>query len=125
MLASSGTVSNDKISKNIKNLSTAAKSAKFKKLKLTKIKKSDFAKANFFKTDFFIFKAKKAFIHLKKIFTKVSILYYFDPKHYIRIETNALEYAIDQILSQITLDQSLSNYVIYENYSDFSKSEIS
>ncbi len=45
------------------NLSTAVKSAKFKKPKLTKYKKSDLVKANS-GTDFLTPKVKKAFIHL-------------------------------------------------------------
>ncbi len=48
---------------SFENLSTAVKSAKFKKPKLTKSKKSDLAKANS-GTDFLTPEAKKVFIHL-------------------------------------------------------------
>ena len=76
-----------RISRSIKNLSTAAKLVKSKKPKMTN-----------FETNFFTLKAKKAFTHLQKAFTKASILYYFDPKHYICIETNVLGYAIGEVL---------------------------
>ena len=75
-----GDASDDRVSRNIKNLSTIAKSAKSKKPKLTKpkklnlIKAQNFAKTSFSKTDFFTFKAKKSFIYLQKTFIKASIL---------------------------------------------------
>lgn len=78
------------VSKN-KNLS------KYKKLVLAK--RLDFAKANSSETDFLIFKAKKTFIHLWKLFTKLSILYHFDPKSYIWIETDASGFVIYKVLS--------------------------
>lgn len=69
----------------VETLSTIAKLAKskklnftyFKKLDLTKAKILDFVKANFSKTDFVHPKVKKAFIHLKKTFIKVPVLYNF------------------------------------------------
>ncbi len=102
---------------------------KSKKPKLTKSKKSDLSKANFVKinsrTDFLTCKAKKAFIHLQKAFTKAPILKYFDLECYICIETNALGYVIGEVLSQITLDRPFSNHVTHKNLeSDFFKSEI-
>ena len=42
---------------------------------------------------------KKAFEKLKIIFTIVSILRYFNSELLIRIETNASNYVIDDILS--------------------------
>ncbi len=87
---------------NIKNLSTAAKSAKSKK--------PYFAKANF-GTDFFTPGAKKAFIQLQKAFIKAPILRHFDQKRHIRIETDALGYVISGVLSQMTSDQLLSNHM--------------
>ncbi len=105
--------------------------AKSKKLKLTKLKKSDlvkaqnFAKANFSGTDFLTFKAKKAFLHLQKAFTKILILRHFDPKCYIQIETDVLGYIIGGVLSQIIFDQHFSGHVTHEDpNSDFPKSEI-
>ncbi len=112
---------------SFKNLSTTIKLAMSKKPKLTKSKKSDLAKANS-GTDFLIPKAKKAFIHLRKAFTKTPILRYFDPECHIWIETNASRYAISRVLGQITSDHSdqLSfNHVTHENLNPiFSKSEI-
>lgn len=73
---------------------------------------------NQFQKKKFIFKAKKAFIHLQKTFTKILILWYFDPECHILIETKTLEYAIGEISSQMTLDYSnqlFSNYVTYKN----------
>ena len=80
-------------------------------------------KANF-ETDFLTSKAKKVFTHLQKAFTKVLILHYFDLKYHIHIETDILKYAISKILSQMTLDQPLTDYIIYKNHSDFLKSGI-
>ena len=51
------------------------------------------------KTGFFIPKARLAFIHLRQAFIEALILYHFDPKCYIRIETNISGYAIGEILS--------------------------
>ncbi len=61
-------------------------------------KKPNFVKANF-GIDFLTFGAKKAFIHLQKAFTKALILRHFDPEYHIQIETDALGYAIGEILS--------------------------
>ena len=46
--------------------------------------------------------AKLAFSRLRQAFTKASILHHFDPKRYIRIETDVSGYAIGGILSQLT-----------------------
>lgn len=123
-LAGGGGVDRGGLDGSIENLSTAIILAKFKRPKLTKTKKSDFAKANF-GTDFLTPKAKKAFIHLQKAFTKAPILRYFDPEHYIWIETDALWYTIGGVFRQMTLDQPSFNHITHENHSDFSKSEIS
>lgn len=37
------------------------------------------------------------------VFTKALILHYFDPKRYIQIKTNASDFAINGVLSQLTL----------------------
>ena len=114
--ASAGSDGDGDIDGNIKNLSSVIKSAKFKK--------PIFAKVNSYETDFLTTGAKKAFINLQKTFTKTLILRHFDPDRHIRMETNALGYAISRVLSQMTLGQHFSNYVTHKNYSDFLKSEI-
>ena len=101
----------DKASKSIENLATATKSTKSKKLKLTKPKKSNFA---FSGTNFLTSKAKNAFIHQQKAFTKALILKHFDPEYHIRIKTNALGYAISGMLSPLTFKTSLAGQVTYE-----------
>ena len=80
---------------SFENLSTTAKSTK--KLKVTKPKKSDQEETNSSEIDFLIFKAKEAFIYLQKAFTKAPILMHFNPISHIWIETDILEYAIDEI----------------------------
>ena len=115
--ASTSGVDDRNVDEDIKNVSSI--------VKLTKSKKPIFAKANFSRTDFLTTEAKKAFIHLWKAFTKAPILRYFDLKRHIRIETDALGYAIDGVLSQMTLGQLSSNHMIHKNHSDFLKSEIS
>ena len=101
-----------RIDRNIKNLSTIAKLIKTKK------------PANFSKIDFLISKTKKSFIYLQKTFIKAQIFDYFDPKHYICIKTNTSRYIINRVLSQITLNQLLSNHIIYKNHFHFLKSKI-
>ena len=115
-LASAACVDSPSIKKDIKNLLSIAKLAKFKK--------PIFAKANFFTTDFLIIEAKEAFIYLQKALTKAPILRHFDLKFYIRIETNVSEYAIDEVFNQMTLGQLSSNHMTHKNYSHFFKSEI-
>ena len=79
--------------------------------------------------EFFSLRVKKAFIYLQKAFIKASILHYFDLEHYIHIETNTLEYAINDIRSQMTLDQLdqlFSHHMTHKNLDlNFFKSEIS
>ena len=48
--------------------------------------------------------ARQTFIQLRQTFTKALILWHFDPKCHIQIETDALGYAIDKVLNQVTLD---------------------
>ena len=48
--------------------------------------------------------ARQAFTQLRQTFTKAPILWHFDPKCHIRIETNVLGYAIGGVLSQLTFD---------------------
>ena len=49
-------------------------------------------------------KARKAFIKLRQAFVKALILNHFNSKRHIRIETDASDYTIGGILSQLTLD---------------------
>ena len=49
-------------------------------------------------------KARLAFIKLRQAFVKTLIFYHFDLKRHIQIETDILDYAINKILSQLTLD---------------------
>lgn len=77
---------------------------KSKKLNLPKAKKFNFIKINYFGIDFFTLAAKKAFIHLHKAIIKVSIIQYLDRDYHIYIKTDVSQYAIDKVLSQITLN---------------------
>ncbi len=106
--------------RSIENLSTVLKLTKSKKLDLPK---ANFAKVNSSGPDFLTPKAKKVFIHLWKAFTKTLILRYFDSEYHIRIETNALGYSINEVLSQMTSDQHFSSHVTNEDPNS-SKSEI-
>ena len=46
--------------------------------------------------------AKLAFSWLRQAFTEAPILHHFDPERYIRIETEAFDYVIGGILSQLS-----------------------
>ncbi len=48
--------------------------------------------------------ARKAFTKLRQAFVEAPILNHFDPERHIRIETDTSGYAIDGILSQLTLE---------------------
>ncbi len=48
--------------------------------------------------------ARRAFTKLRQAFLEAPILNYFDPERHIRIETDALGYAISGVLSQLTSD---------------------
>ena len=50
--------------------------------------------------------AKSNFDQLRQAFTEAPILQYFDPEWYIWVETDASEYAIGGVLSQLTNDLS-------------------
>lgn len=90
------------------------KSKKPNLIKCKKTKNLEFTIANFFRTDFLTSKAKKVFIYLQKTFTKILILWNLILKHYIHIKTDVLEYAIWEILSQITSNQDFSTHVIHK-----------
>lgn len=55
-------------------------------------------------------KASVAFIHLSKAFSEVPIVYHYDPKRPIGIETNTSVFAIDRISCRLTL-----MHVIHKN----------
>ena len=63
--------------------------------------------------------ARKAFNHLKQAFIKTPILQHFDPKCHIRIESNALSYAIGGMLSQLSNDWATPDKSILANKSNF------
>ena len=52
---------------------------------------------------------KEVFNQLRQVFTKAPILWHFDPECHIRIETNTLGYAIEEVLSQLTFDHVTSD----------------
>ena len=56
------------------------------------------------RSDFFTPGARLAFTKLRQTFVKALIFYYFDLEHYIRAEIDISGYAIDEIFSQLTLD---------------------
>ena len=53
-------------------------------------------------SDFFTPGAKLAFTKLKQVFFKALILYHFDPKRNIQIETDVLGYVNGRVLRQLT-----------------------
>ena len=77
-------------------------------LKTTSFSSADFKKTlkAFSNSNFLTFEAKLAFVWLKQAFTKAPILYHFDLKRFIRIETNASGYTIGDIFSQLTPESS-------------------
>ena len=56
------------------------------------------------RSDFFILKTKLAFIELRQAFFKTLILHHFNPKRHIQIQTDVSNYTIDEVLSQLTLE---------------------
>ena len=77
--------------------------------KLAKSKSRTRSGNNLEKPKFLTSKAKKAFNHLRQVFTKALILRHFDPKCHIRIKTNASGYAIRGVPSQLTLNPVTSD----------------
>ena len=73
---------------------TVQKSSKSKNLSKSKKTESGFLTSG----------ARKAFIELRQAFIKAPILHHFEPKRHIRVDTDALGYAIGGILSQLTSD---------------------
>ena len=87
----------DKVDDEVEKKSQKTSKSKNLFKKLSKSKK-------IVESDFFTLGARLAFIKLRQAFVKAQILYYFDPECYIWVETDASSYAIDRILSQLTLD---------------------
>ncbi len=78
-----------------------------KSQKWIQAKKSQALRAKKFSSQSGLFltsEVRKAFTKLRQAFVEAPILNYFNPEHYIQIETDAFDYAIDGILSQRTLD---------------------
>ena len=71
---------------------------------LVKSKNHDFLKSRPEEvgTGFFTPKARLAFTQLRQAFVEALIIYHFDPKNHIRIESDVLSYAIGGILSQLS-----------------------
>lgn len=57
-----------------------------------------------FGTGLLILEGRLTFAKLRKAFSRVLILYYFDPECYILIETNVLGNVIGRILNFLTLN---------------------
>ena len=57
--------------------------------------------------------AKLAFIQLREVFSKASILHHFDPECYIRIKTDTSWYVICGILNQLTLESGQWHLVAF------------
>ena len=72
--------------------------------KTSKSKKS--SKSKTVGSDFLTPGAKLAFTKLRQAFLKAPLLHYFDPEHHIWIETDVSGYAIGEVLSQLTSDDS-------------------
>ena len=49
-------------------------------------------------------RARLAFTKLRQVFIKALILYYFNPKYHIQIETDIVDHTIGEIFSKLTLD---------------------
>lgn len=54
--------------------------------------------------NFSILGTKLSFTKLRQVFVKTSIFYHFNPECHIQIETDALEYVIAGVISQLILD---------------------
>ena len=70
----------------------------------TKVQKSSKSKKT--ESGFFTSGARKAFNELKQAFIKTPILHHFDPECHILVETDASDYAIGGVLSQLILGNS-------------------
>ena len=67
-----------------------------------------------FITNFLTSEAKKAFTYLQKAFIKALIFKDLDLESHIYTKTNTLEYVIDEILSQMTLDKHFFDHMTHK-----------
>ena len=77
--------------------------------------KSDFIKhvCGVEEPSFLTLDIRRAFNQLRQAFTETLILQHFDPKHHIRIKTDASGYTIGGVLGQITLKTGQWHPVAY------------
>ena len=95
-------INNSEVDGNKINNEIGKKSHKMSKSKnLFKSKKLSESK-KMLGLDFFIFGAKLVFTKLRQAFVKALFLHHFDLEHYIRVETDVLNYAISGVFSQLT-----------------------
>ena len=85
----SGEVRDDEVGKKVQKLSKSKNLSKFKKM---------------VGSDFFTLRAKLTFAKLRQAFVKALILHYFDPERHNQIEIDVLDYAIGEVLNQLTLN---------------------
>ena len=70
----------------------------------TKVQKS--SKSNKTESGFLTPGARKAFTKLRQAFIVAPILHHFDPERHIRVKTDVSGYAIGEVFSQLTSDDS-------------------
>ena len=70
--------------------------------KVQKVQKSSKSKKT--ELGFLTSGARKAFTKLRQAFIKALIFHHFDPERHIRVEIDALGYAISRVFNQLTLD---------------------
>ena len=85
----------DKIEKKDQKTSKSKNSFTFKKLSKSK---------KLLRSDFFTPRARLAFTKLRQAFVKALIFYHFDSECHIWVETDASDYVIGRIFSQLTLE---------------------
>ena len=66
-------------------------------------------------TGFLIPKARLTFTQLRQAFVKAPILYHFNPKYHIWIETDISGYTINGVLSQLAFKTRLDKIVTKTN----------
>ena len=91
----SSKVGENKIGKKGQKTSKFKNSSKFQKS--FKFKKT-------IRLNFFTLGVRLVFTKLRQAFIKAPIFHHFDLKHHIQVETDVSGYAIDRVLSQLTLD---------------------
>ena len=64
------------------------------------------SKSKKIESGFLTSRARMTFTKLRQAFIKALIFYHFNPEYHIWVETDVSGYAIDGILSQLTLDNS-------------------